>query len=157
MSIQKSSGAHSHYDSCGCVPPYSNTSRVRTYPHHPIRTFFNNPNRKSYLIENRTPYTLLLSIHRESWTNNEKVKYFVLKPFDQERFHVNTSKEVHQYLRIHDPETKRVIDSKFLNPVYSLASIMGGHPLNMGRNRSTRPISDDLVLPRIQLSVTPGF
>lgn len=144
----KSPGAYTHYLQAPCNPgPPIN--KVRTMPFHPLRVFYNNPDRKPYVIENRGSERRLLSIHIRPWTNepvksgneSECVQYFTLEPFSEETFYVNTGKEMQQFIRIHDPETRKVIDSKFLNPVYSLVSIMG----------------DAFCRPRLQLQITPGF
>jgi hypothetical protein len=136
----KASGAYTHYLQAPCRPgPPIN--KVRTMPFHPLRVFFNNPDRKAYVVENRNHVKRLLSIHVTPWTNDGNVEYFTLEPFSEETFYVNTGKEMHQYLRIHDPETYKVLDSKFLNPVYSLISIMG----------------DVGCQPKLQLQMTPGW
>lgn len=147
-----SRGAYTHYNQFMCkgLPPIN---KVRTNPHHPIRTFFPNPNRKSYVIENRTEEEQLMSIvvnssrqpsyHSEpsAWDVRENTKFFRLAPFSEETFVVNTSQEPHQYIRVHDKKTRGVIDSKFLFPHYSLVSIF--------RDLECRP--------RLQLQQTPLF
>lgn len=126
----KNPGAYTHYLQAPCRPG-TPINRVRTFPFHPLRVFFNDPDRKPYVIENRTNIRYLLSIHVSPWTNDKNVEYFTLEPFSEETFYVNTGKDMHQYVRIHDPRTFKVIDSKFLNPVYSLASIMGDAKLQL--------------------------
>lgn len=152
-----SKGAYTHYNKFNCkgmVP----INKVRTNPHHPIRTYFPNPNRKSYVIENRTHEDQLMSIvvnsskpsasynprqvsEPSAWETNEHTKFFILSPFSDETFVVNTSQEPHQYVRVHDKKTKQVIDSKFLFPQYSLISVF----------------KDLECRPRLQVQKTPLF
>ena len=70
-------GSYSNYNELNCNPEFKPINKVRTYPHHPIRTFFPDPNRKSYVIENRTDQDQLLSISKESWEMNDDVKFFI--------------------------------------------------------------------------------
>jgi len=132
-----SRGAHTHYNQAPCNGGDLGINKVRTWPHHPIRMIYNNPNRKSYVIENRTNSTVLLSISETP--RNETTKYFSLNAFDEQTFFVNTSKQMHQYVRIHDSKTHKILDIKFLNPVYSLMTILKDFDCNL----------------KLQLQVTP--
>lgn len=131
---------HSHYLQKTCQPQYK-INKVRVWPHHPIRTYFPNPNRKAYVIENRTDEKQLLSISDVAWIRKNDDKFFTLEPFSEETFFVNTSLEPQQFVRIHRFEDGEILDSKFLNWTYSLASIF----------------KDLQCKPRLQLQYTPGF
>lgn len=142
MFTVKSPGAYTHYLQAPCEPGPP-VNKVRTWPHHPLRVYYNDPDRKAYVIENRTPERQLLSISVLTRDIDKNTRYFTLEPFSEETFYVNMPKELQQFVRLHDPETKVVIRSKYLNPVYSLVSIMGG-------------IVGD-CRPHLQLQATPGW
>lgn len=133
-------GAYTHYlqATCKAMP---RTNRVRTYPHHPIRTYFNNPDRKAYVIENRTDHDFIVSIGLKPWVNEEGQKYLTVKSFEEHTVRVNTSQEYQHFLKLHDPVTKKILDCKYLNTVYSLISIFGSTGCT----------------PKLQLQITPGW
>lgn len=142
MFTVKSPGAYTHYLQAPCKPAPP-INKVRTWPHHPLRTYFNDSDRKAYVIENRTATRQLLSISDHTRKVDATTKYFTLEAFSEESFYVNLPKEYQQFVRLHDPQSKQVIRSKYLNPVYSLMSIMGG-------------IEGD-CRPHLQLQMTPGW
>lgn len=136
----KQPGIHSHYNEKVCQFQYP-LNKVRTHPHHPTQEFFPDPNRKRYVIENRTDEPQLLSISRYAWDLEDEPKFFTLPPFQEQSFHVNTALEIHQFVRIHDFNNKKIIDAKYLFPFYSLMSVF--------RDLECRP--------RLQAQKTPLF
>lgn len=106
--------------------------RVRSVAYHPIRTIFNNPNRKTYVIDNKTNKNLIISVSHDAFKNlGKEEKFLRVGQFDTKYISVNTAGERHQFLRVHsepnklgDNESKVIIASKFLNPIFTHISII---------------------------------
>lgn len=145
-------GGYSNYNQYPC-----NTSRggegfnkVRTWNQHPIQTLFNTPDRKPYVVENRSDDDVTISIGLKPWENEAGEVYYVIPRFCEKTLLVNTGKEAHHFLKVHGGD-KKIVDAKYLNPVYSLATIVKGPVFGGGVDLN------GACQYHIQLQATPGW
>jgi len=122
-----SRGAYTHYMQSPCETVHRH-NEVRTWNQHPIRTLFNTPHRKTYVVENRTAEPKKISVGLKPYEHEEaKEDFLIIPPFCEKTLLVNTAKQSHHFLKVHHPSESKVLSAKFLNPVYSLATILGHH------------------------------
>ena len=128
-------------------------NKVRTWSQHPIQTLFNTPDRKPYVVENRTEDDVTISVGLKPWTSEEGEVYYVIPKFCEKTLFVNTGKETHHFLKVHTGggADRKIADAKYLNPVYSLATIVKG-PMMTDLNGESSPCQY-----HIQLQATPGW
>lgn len=149
-------GGYSNYNQYPCQRGGQGESfnKVRTWSQHPIQTLFNTPDRKPYVIENRTEDDVTISVGLKPWTSEASEAggevYYVIPRFCEKTLFVNTGKEAHHFLKIHAGVDKKIVDAKYLNPVYSLATIVKGPMMSGGSESSSCQY-------HIQLQATPGW
>lgn len=130
-------------------------NKVRTWNQHPIQTLFNTPDRKPYVVENRSEDDVTISVGLKPWTSEEGEVYYVIPRFCEKTLFINTGKEAHHFLKIHSTASgssdKKIVDAKYLNPVYSLATIVKGPMMTGGVDLNSA------CQYHIQLQATPGW
>lgn len=164
-------GGYSNYNqypcqqdgACNTACAGVSSNKVRTWNQHPIQTLFNTPDRKPYVVENRTEDDVIISIGLKPWENEVGEVYYVIPRFCEKTLFVNTGKQAHHFLKVHSNAgsasecstsgAKKIIDAKYLNPVYSLATIVKGPVLTGGVDLGTC----NACQYHIQLQVTPGW